>query len=216
MGTVEVEKFAQHCCDNLSNAFLSIKDNRGSDMKKRINFGVGSNSNWKYKQPAIWLHWVSAILIIGLLCVGWYMMSIEDDPGSGWYFDQHKSFGLLFLALVVVRLVWRITHKPEPLPDSLPKWQRNLASLTQWLLYGCMLAMPIIGLMGASHTKRGVALFGMKLPTWTVPNHDVAEQFFGIHSILAFVLTALIALHVLAGLKHLVMDKDRVFYRIWF
>jgi len=185
-------------------------------MEKHRNFGPESERSWKYRQPAIWLHWISALLIVGLLGLGWYMMSIEDDPGSGWYFDQHKSFGLLLLMLVLIRLVWRIGHKPEPLPVTVPTWQKKLAGLTQWLLYGCMLAMPILGLMGASHTKRGVALFGMKLPAWTVPDHDVAEEFFTLHSILAFILTALIVLHVLAGLKHLLVDKDGVFHRIWF
>ena len=144
------------------------------------------------------------------------MMSIEDDPGSGWYFDQHKSFGLLLLILVLFRLIWRLSHKPEPLPDTVPVWQRKVASFTQWLLYGCMLAMPAIGLIGASYTKRGVALFGIKLPSWTAPSHDIAEQFFAVHSILAFILIGLIVLHVLAGFKHMLMDKDRVFYRIWF
>lgn len=81
----------------------------------------------------------------------------------------------------------------------------------QGLLYGCMLAMPIVGLIGAPYTNRGVALFGIKLPAWTVPSHDAAEQFFTVHSTLAFILTALIVLHVLAGFKHLLMDKDRVF-----
>ncbi|GGC64048.1 cytochrome b [Undibacterium terreum] len=185
-------------------------------MEKRSNFGALADHNWKYPKPAIWLHWISALLIVGLLCVGWYMMSIEDEPGSDWYFNQHKSFGLVLLALVVIRLIWRITHKPEPLPDNVPTWQRKLAGLIQWLLYGGMLAMPIIGFLGASYTKKGVAFFGLKLPAWISPNHDIAEQFFEVHSILAFVLTALIVLHVLAGLKHLLMDKDRVFHRIWF
>ncbi|MDY7540711.1 cytochrome b [Undibacterium sp. RTI2.1] len=185
-------------------------------MAKHINFGTESEHNWKYHKPAIWLHWVSALLIIGLLCVGWYMMSIEDEPGSGWYFDQHKSFGILVLILILIRIVWRIRHKPEPLSDNVPGWQKNLASIIQWLLYGSMFAMPIIGFIGTSYTKRGVSLFGMKLPAWTTPNHDIAEQFFAAHSILAFILTTLIVLHVLAGLKHLFIDRDRVFYRMWF
>jgi cytochrome b561 len=177
---------------------------------------AGSPAPWKYRRPAIWLHWLCALLIVGLLCLGWYMMAIEDDPGSGWYFDQHKSFGLLLFALVLIRVVWRSTHKPQPLPATVPAWQKTLAGLTQWLLYGCMLAMPIIGFVGASYTKRGVALFGVRFPAWLTPDHDVAEQFFALHSILAFVLTALIVLHVAASLKHLWMDKDRVFHRMWF
>lgn len=184
-------------------------------MDDRKN-SAAEGRGWTYRRPAIWLHWLTAILIVGLLSVGWYMMSIEDEPGSGWYFDQHKSFGLVLFALVLIRLVWRLAHKPAPLPDSVPGWQRTISSATQWLLYACMVAMPVIGFLGAAHTKRGVALFGVKLPVGLVPDHDLAEQFFAVHSVLAFVLTALIVLHVAGGLKHLLLDKDGVFGRMWF
>ncbi|MYM98537.1 cytochrome b [Duganella vulcania] len=178
-------------------------------MNDRLN-------EWRYGRLAVWLHWLCAALIVGLLGVGWYMMAIEDEPGSGWYFDQHKSFGLVLFALLLIRLCWRLTHKPAPLPASVPGWQRTISSLTQWLLYACMFAMPVIGFLGAAHTKRGVALFGAAFPAWFTPDHDVAEQFFDVHSGLAVIMTALIVLHVLAGLKHLLVDKDQVFRRIWF
>ncbi|MYM71992.1 cytochrome b [Duganella sp. FT134W] len=185
-------------------------------MENRHSISTKADRSWKYAAPAIWLHWISALLVIGLLCIGWYMMSIEDEPGSAWYFDQHKSFGLLFFVLVIVRLIWRVTHKPVPLAHSLPGWQEKLAGLMQWLLYGGMLAMPVLGYLGASHTRQGVAFFGMQLPVWAMPDHDVAEQFFDLHASLAIALTMLIALHVLAALKHLLVDKDDIFYRIWF
>lgn len=173
-------------------------------------------ADWKYARPAVLLHWVLAALIASQLGIGLYMMSIEDDPGSDWYFDLHKSFGIVVFALVLVRIIWRATHRPAPLPLSLPKWQLRLTQLTEWALYACMLLMPILGFLGASYSKSGVTFFGSQLPSWALSNHDTAELFFGLHSALAWVFVPLIVLHAVGGLKHLLVDKDGVFQRMWF
>lgn len=173
-------------------------------------------ADWKYAKPAVILHWVLAVLIASLLGLGWYMMSIEDDPGSDWYFDIHKSFGIVVLGLVLLRIIWRTTHRPAPLPARLPAWQVRLSHVTEWLLYGCMFFMPVLGFLGASYSKSGVAFFGAPFPLWTLPNHDTAELFFRLHSALAWVVVALIFIHAVGGLKHLFVDKDRVFQRMWF
>ncbi len=175
-----------------------------------------TSASWKYATPALLLHWLLAVLIVSMVGVGWYMMSIEDEPGSDWYFDIHKSFGILVFGLVALRIVWRATHRPAPLPASLPKWQVRLSHLTQWGLYACMILMPILGFLGALYSKSGIAFFGARFPSWTVPNHDTSELFFGLHSALAWVLVGLVALHAAGGLKHLLMDKDGVFQRMWF
>jgi hypothetical protein len=100
---------------------------------------------------------------------------------------------------------------PAPLPAGLPNWQVKLSHLTEWSLYASMLVMPILGILGASFSKKGISFFGTALASWAVPNHDTAEKFFGLHSLhslVAWVLVALIALHVLGGLKHLLIDKE--------
>jgi cytochrome b561 len=171
---------------------------------------------WRYAAPAIVLHWTLAVMIASMLGVGWYMMSIEDDPGSEWYFDLHKSFGIVVFALVLLRIVWRLSHKPAPLPQSVPGWEVKSSILAQRALYACMFLMPVLGFIGASYSKEGVRFFGLQLPALAVPNHDLAERFFGLHSALAWVLVALVALHAAAGLKHLLVDKDGVFQRMWF
>ena len=177
---------------------------------------VGTSVGWRYATPAILLHWALAVLIASLVAVGLYMMSIEDDPGSDWYFNIHKSFGIVVFVLVLLRIVWRATHRPAPLPTSLPKWQVRLSHATQWALYGCMFLMPILGFLGASYSKSGVAFFGWQLSTWVAPNHDTSEMFFSLHIALAWVLVSLVALHAAGGLKHLLIDKDGVFQRMWF
>jgi len=175
-----------------------------------------SSARWRYSPPAIVLHWGLAILLSALAGLGWYMMSIEDNPGSDWYFNLHKSLGLLFAGLLVLRLLWRLTNRPEPHPDTLPVWQNRLASGTQVLLYVLMVLMPLTGLLGASFSEEGVSFFGRALPQWFTPNHDRAEQFFELHEAIIWALVALVSLHVLGALKHLFIDKDGVFQRMWF
>ena len=168
-----------------------------------------------YTRTARALHWLMAILIAGMLALGWYMLSIENDPGSDWYFTLHKSIGIVVLILAVLRLLWRSGHAPAALPVQVPRWQVKASKLSHWALYGLMFAMPVAGLTGALLSKDGVTFFGVQLPRLLAPNHDLAELFFSAHAVIAWALVAVISLHVLAALKHLLLDKDGVFQRMW-
>jgi cytochrome b561 len=169
----------------------------------------------RYTPLAIFLHWLLAVLIVAMIGVGWYMMSIEDEPGSDWYFNLHKSVGIVVAVLIVLRLAWRLGHRPHALPSSVARWQATASRATHWLLYLAMLAMPIAGFIGALLSKSGIVFFGWQVPRLMAENHDLSEIFFDAHSVIAWILVALIVLHVLAGLKHLVYDKDGVFQRMW-
>ena len=174
-----------------------------------------SSIAWHYAAPAVALHWLLALLISFMAGLGWYMMTVEHQPGGQWYIDLHKSVGLVVFTLVLLRVVWRAFHAPEPLPADLPRWQVTLAHATEWLLYACMVVMPVTGILGASHQRAGLAFFGLALPHWAAPNRDLAELFFSIHSATVWVLVGLVALHVIGGLKHLLVDRDEVFSRMW-
>ena len=79
-----------------------------------------------------------------------------------------------------------------------------------------MVLLPITGYLGASYTKAGVRWFGLATPQWAQHDHDLAEQFLTVHGVLLWTLVALVALHVAGALKHLLVDKDQVFQRMWF
>jgi cytochrome b561 len=79
-----------------------------------------------------------------------------------------------------------------------------------------MIVMPLTGFIGAPYSKHGVTFFGWLLPDWTRKNHDLAEQFFDVHGTVAWVLVVLIVLHILAAFKHLFINRDGVFQRMWF
>ena len=173
-------------------------------------------AQWKYGRPAVVLHWLVAILIAGLLGLGWYMMEIEKEPGADWYFDLHRSLGLTLAGLVALRVVWRLSHRPAELPDGVPFWEKKFSLAAHWLLYTCMVVMPLTGFLGASYNKSGVAFFGLKLPLWAAPSRELSKLFFTIHSTLVWVIAATVVLHALGGFKHLLVNKDKVFQRMWF
>lgn len=174
-----------------------------------------SGNSDRYSSPAIFFHWTLAVLITGLVGLGWYMMSVEEEPGSEWLFSLHISLGLTAAALIVMRLFWRLRHVPAALPSSLPVWQVKASRYTHKLLYLLLILMPTTGYLGASFSGDGIAYFGFATLDWASKNDMLKEQFFTIHSWTAWILVAAIALHVLAALKHLFLDRDGVFERMW-
>ena len=170
---------------------------------------------WRYSTPAIVLHWVLAALIVFMACLGWYMMTVEREPSGPGLFALHRSIGLIVFTLVLLRVLWRVFHKPEPLPAGVPRWQVHLSHIVQWLLYVGMLALPITGIVGSSYSKAGIAFFGHDLPRWVEANRENAHQYFGWHETLVWIMVGLVVLHVVGGLKHLLVDRDQVFSRMW-
>lgn len=171
-------------------------------------------SPWRYSTGAVVLHWVIAALIIFMAALGWYMMTIEHTPAGNQALMLHKSIGQIVFVLVLLRVLWRIFHRAEPLPPDVSRWQVELSRWTQALLYFLMLAIPLTGIFGSEYSRNGLAFFGTKLPEWVTPSRATAHQLFEIHSTLVWVLVAAFALHVLGALKHLVLDRDDVFQRM--
>jgi cytochrome b561 len=174
-----------------------------------------SPARWRYGLPAIVLHWLLALLIVCLVGLGWWMMTIERTPQGPWYFDLHRSIGLAVAALVLLRVGWRAGHRPDPLPPRVPPWQARLAGWTQWLLYACMIVMPITGFLGSIYSRNPGHFFGVALPSLP-PDRALRHLLFLVHSTTVWLLTALVALHVAGALKHLLVDRDAVFQRMWF
>lgn len=169
----------------------------------------------RYSRPALFFHWVLAALVPFQIGLGWYMLSIEETPGSAAYFAWHVSLGLTAAALIALRLLWRLRHRPHPLPPGIPAWQAQTAGLTHALMYVLLLAMPVTGYLGAAFTGKVVAYFGLPLPAWAKTNDALKEQLFTAHGVIAWALVVLVVLHVGAALKHLLIDKDGVFQRMW-
>src|SRR5262245_39977415 len=131
------------------------------------------------------------------------------------WFNLHKSIGLTIGVLVVVRLAWRLAHPPPRLPAAMPRWQIRLAQVNHALLYFCMITMPLAGYLGSTFSGYPIRYFGMTLPGWGWKDDALKDFFSAVHLATAIVFILLISLHVLAALKHLMIERDRVFSRMW-
>jgi cytochrome b561 len=145
------------------------------------------------------------------------MIEIPKQPVGvrAYWFNLHKSIGMTIGLLVLVRLAWRLTHRPPPLPASVPAWQRGAAAVNHALLYGCLIAMPVVGFFGSSFSGYPIRYFALTLPQLFGKSEPLKELCSVIHLGLAWATMALIALHVLAALKHRWVDRDGVFQRMW-
>jgi cytochrome b561 len=98
----------------------------------------------------------------------------------------------------------------------MPQWERTAAAANHWLLYVCMIVMPVSGYLGSSFTKYPILYFGMKLPQWGWDAPALKDLCSQVHYATMVVFIALIALHIAAALKHALVDRDGVVKRMWF
>jgi cytochrome b561 len=115
--------------------------------------------------------------------------------------------------LSIVRAGWRLAHRPPQWPLGLSDWEVTAATWSHRLLYLCMVLQPLTGYLSSSFNKYGVKVFGMKLPQWAWEDPSLREALAQVHGTVAWLFTILVALHVLAALKHLA-SRNGVFQRM--
>lgn len=171
------------------------------------------NTKSGYGLAAIVLHWTVAVLFIGQAALGLYMVRTADQRAAFGLIQWHKSFGLLILALAVVRLAWRLTNRAPDLPAAMPGWERRAARLSHWGLYALTLALPLTG-------WALVSVSVLAIPTYAVPHlpltvSEAGEVFWdGTHRVLAWTAIVLVAGHILAALRHHLVLRDGLLLRI--
>ncbi|MDX2233738.1 MAG: cytochrome b [Hyphomonadaceae bacterium] len=189
----------------------------------------------RYSAVAIALHWILAILALSMVPVGWWMgdaiLDRDTRAQALEVFPLHKATGMTILALTVLRLVWRATHTPPPLPQRMRGWERTAARATHWLFYGLLLALPLSGWLYSSVGWSDAFKTFINVPTsWfglfdipPVPGvatldddvrRDLGEAAMEVHGKLAWAMLLLAGLHVAAALKHHFIDRDDVLTRM--
>ena len=85
-----------------------------------------TESYWRYSPPAVVLHWLIALFIFTLFVLGRYIMTIEHRPGGAdWWFNLHRSLGLTVAGFVVLRILWRVSHRPAELSANMLRGKRS-------------------------------------------------------------------------------------------
>ncbi|MCL1141870.1 cytochrome b [Shewanella gaetbuli] len=174
------------------------------------------NTNTGYGLIAIAMHWVSAIAVIGMFALGFWMVDLTYY--SSWYKtapDIHKSVGLLLFVLILCRLLWRsISIKPQTLASH-RLWETQLAHVAHRLLYLLLVLIMISGYLISTADGRGIAFFDwFMVPSLGELFDNQADLAGSFHQYAAYVLIALVVLHALGALKHHFIDKDNTLTRM--
>ena len=171
----------------------------------------------KYSKTAIALHWIIAVLIIANVTLA--SMS-EDLPraAKAAYMNPHKAIGISILLFSVLRLFWRMGHKPPALPDAIAGWQAKLGKTVHILFYFLIIAVPLTGwlMVAARPGAPPVDFFGLFSIDLPVSDSEALSGFgHDGHEILTKPLVILIFLHVIGALKHQFVDRLHFIQRMW-
>ena len=179
----------------------------------------------RYSSVAVTLHWTIAALILANVMLGFGANFVPDEYVR-YIIDLHKSFGITVLGLAILRILWRLTHKPPPLPSAYSPFEQACAHWVHWMLYVLIFAIPLSGWLHDSAWKEAathpVYLY------WIIPWPRISwiknmapaakEHFhsvlFAVHVYLNYALYALLALHVFGALKHQFWDREAELQRM--
>lgn len=171
--------------------------------------------NQHYGVVARGFHWAMAALVLLALAVGEVMTDLPVSPRRLEIYSYHKWVGMTVLGLLLLRLLWRTTHRPPALPGSIPLWQQQVAHVTHWLLYLLMFVVPLSGWLMSSAKGFPVVYLGIwQLPDLVTKDKALGHTLENVHAVLANGLLVLVVLHVAAALKHHFIDRDDVLARM--
>jgi cytochrome b561 len=177
-------------------------------MIRNTRSGWGSLSRW--------FHWILGITILGMLAYGWWMNHIPARADRFFYRSIHADIGYVVLLLTVIRLLWRSVNPTPELPADTPRWQRIAARVSHGALYVVTITVAMLGWAhSGARTPNYASWFGLfQVPQITSPDKAAASAYEDRHILFAYVLLALIVLHVAAAAWHHFIKRDRVTARM--
>jgi cytochrome b561 len=176
------------------------------------------NTEVRYGLVAIVLHWLIGLLFIGQIALGLIMVRLEDQRLSFDLIQWHKSFGFLILVLVPLRIAWRLANPRPALSDTTPAWEHVAASAAHRIFYLLMILLPVTGWVLVSVSTLGMPTFAFYrfiIPNLPLPASDGSEAMWAlVHQWLGYAASGLVALHILAALRHQFVLRDGLLVRM--
>ena len=182
----------------------------------------------RYTRTAIVFHWVIAVLVITNICLAWTFKIWPDYSWTQSVTNTHKTIGITVLGLALMRLLWRIGHRPPPFSPVIPAWQVRAARVGHAGLYFLILAMPLSGWIYDSAWEWAAevpidffGLFEMPRIAWVAnmppePKKALDELAHIVHEWLSYLLYFLLAAHLVGAFKHQWIDRVPTIERMTF
>ena len=176
---------------------------------------IGSLDPARYSRVAILLHWVIAALIVVNLYLGLFHEDASKPVRASMMF-YHKAIGLTVLALTLLRLAWRLGHRPPPYDVAMNRWEMGLARVTHWTFYFMLFALPLSGWLLISTGGRPISWFGIfAIPALPISHGDDAHDLWdSVHVLLGWAMLVLVVLHIVGALKHQLQGHRQIFGRM--
>ena len=177
----------------------------------------------RYTSVAIALHWIIALMLGLMIALGKNMHDGEGVPVE-WMFQLHKSVGITILALMIARILWRLSNKPPALPADMKSLEKTASHSVHIGLYALMFLLPITGWLMVSTSPFAVAtvLYG-NIPWPHLPvlpelaletRQSLYPTMTNIHELMSWALIVLFALHLGGAIKHELSDEEGVLKRM--
>lgn len=154
----------------------------------------------RYTAPAMLIHWAQAAVVLWLLWRGWSMIDLPKGAERTAAYGLHKSWGLVALGLIGLRILWRRSHPPPPVLSG--GFEAAIARAVHHALYGLMLIAPLAGVIASQFTPYALKFFGLELPKLGWPDEAINGVFKAVHVYSAWAIAGLVGLHVAGALKH--------------
>jgi len=168
----------------------------------------------QYGTTAKVFHWLVVALLLVQYLIGWLMPDIHRGMKPGAAMTFHVSVGIVILALIVVRLAWRLSHPVAP-ESSLPPWQRLGSEAVHWLLYVLVLVTTVTGWLFASFRGWSMSFFYLvQMPMLASNNAAAGKAINGWHQAMEWTLLVVIGLHVAGVLVHVFVYRNRIMQRM--
>jgi cytochrome b561 len=168
-----------------------------------------------YTVTARTLHWITATLVLINLPLGLVIANNWGGPLQDWLYNLHRSIGALIIPIILLRLLYRLGHKPAPLPDDIPPLQQIAATATHWALYALLIVQPFLGWIGTSAYPAPIVVFGLfELPPIWHEDRAFSGEVLLVHSLVGLAIAGLLAAHIGAALHHHFVRRDGILMRM--
>jgi cytochrome b561 len=159
------------------------------------------------------LHWTMAAMVLTMLCIGVAMVASLANYHV--LVSLHRPLGIAILILVVVRFVNRLVNPPPPLPATMSRLERLAATASEYVMYGLMFVLPLVGWGMLSAARYPIVLFGSVHLPFILP-HDVMlyAMLRKAHTILAYLFFFTFIAHFGAVLFHTLIVRDGILKRM--
>jgi cytochrome b561 len=169
-----------------------------------------------YTRTARILHWLTAVLVLAAIPAGIAMVNVGPGPLQNFLFDFHRSLGVTLIPVIWLRLAWRLTHRPPPLPDEVPPLQAWAAHVVHVALYALLIIQPLVGWVGTSAFRAPINVWWLfELPPIWPEDRAFSDQLFEVHEFIGYLIALLLCAHIGAALMHHFIRRDGVLMRMW-